>query len=86
MSGGVSTFPSRDAACVMPCANPQRARGIHTVAMTGAQRGPLADLADHWLAIPHNETQKIQEGHIVIGHIFCALVEARIFGGRNAAA
>lgn len=62
-----------------------RARGIVTVAMTGATRGPMADLADHWLAIPHTETQKIQEGHIVLGHIFCALVEEKIHGQRRAA-
>lgn len=57
-----------------------RARGIVTVAMTGANHGPMADLADHWIAIPHTETQKIQEGHIVLGHIFCALVEEQIHG------
>jgi D-sedoheptulose 7-phosphate isomerase len=57
-----------------------RARGIVTVAMTGQARGPVADAADHWLPVPHAETQKIQEGHIVLGHIFCALIEARIHG------
>ena len=62
-----------------------RARGIATVAMTGANRGPMVDLADHWIAVPHTETQKIQEGHIVLGHIFCALVEDKIYGGRRPA-
>lgn len=61
-----------------------RDRGIVTVAMTGQARGPVADAADHWLAVPHAETQKIQEGHIVLGHIFCALIEARIHGARRA--
>ncbi len=60
-----------------------RARGIVTVAMTGAKRGPMADLADHWMAIPHTETQKIQEGHIVLGHIFCALMEAEIHADKK---
>lgn len=59
-----------------------RAKGIVTIAMTGAKRGPIAELADHWLAVPHAETQKIQEGHIVMGHIFCALVENAIHGSR----
>jgi D-sedoheptulose 7-phosphate isomerase len=54
--------------------------GIATVAMTGKAPGPMSALADMWLAVPHRETQKIQEGHIVLGHIFCALVEARIHG------
>ncbi len=62
-----------------------RRMGIVTVAMTGANRGPMADLADHWLAIPTTETQKIQEGHIVLGHIFCALIEQAIHGDRKPA-
>jgi hypothetical protein len=33
--------------------------------------------------VPHHETQKIQEGHIVLGHIFCALIEAGIHGERR---
>lgn len=60
-----------------------RAKGITTVAMTGMKRGVMADLADHWLAVPHTETQKIQEGHIVLGHIFCALVEEAVHGGNT---
>jgi D-sedoheptulose 7-phosphate isomerase len=60
-----------------------RGRDIVTVAMTGANRGPMAELADHWIAVPHTETQKIQEGHIVLGHIFCALVESAIYGGHG---
>lgn len=55
-----------------------RARGVVTVAMTGQMRGPVAEAADHWMAVPHSETQKIQEGHIVLGHIFCAMIEAQI--------
>jgi len=60
-----------------------RAGGIVTVAMTGAKRGPMSELADYWIAIPHSETQKIQEGHIVLGHIFCALAEEQIYGDRK---
>ncbi len=61
-----------------------KTKGIATVAMTGMKRGPMADLADHWLSIPHAETQKIQEGHLVLGHIFCALMEAEIHGDKKA--
>jgi D-sedoheptulose 7-phosphate isomerase len=60
-----------------------RTKSMVTVAMTGAKRGPLADLADHWIAVPHEETQKIQEGHIVLGHIFCALIESAIHGSHH---
>lgn len=55
-----------------------RRLSIATVAMTGQARGPMADLADEWIAVPHLETAKIQEGHITLGHIFCSIVESRV--------
>lgn len=63
-----------------------RSMGIRTVAMTGRKRGPVAELADAWIAIPHDETQKVQEGHIIVGHIFCAIVEGAIHGEKRPAA
>jgi len=54
--------------------------GIGTAAMTGSARGAMVDFADVWLAIPHQETQKIQEGHIVMGHAFCGLIESELYG------
>ena len=62
-----------------------KAAGITTIAMTGAGGGEMADLADFVIAVPSSETQKIQEGHIVLGHIFCALVEDAIHGAGKAA-
>lgn len=55
---------------------------ISTVAMTGEVAGPMAEVADYWLAIPHRETPKIQEGHITLGHIFCSIVESTIHSTR----
>jgi D-sedoheptulose 7-phosphate isomerase len=74
---GISTSgQSRNVALAMETA---KRLCISTVAMTGLHRGRMAELADEWLPIPHTETPKIQEGHIVLGHIFCTLVEALIF-------
>jgi D-sedoheptulose 7-phosphate isomerase len=56
-----------------------RAKGITTVGMTGGTGGEFPAHCDICLTIPSNETQKIQEGHIVLGHIFCALVERAMF-------
>jgi D-sedoheptulose 7-phosphate isomerase len=56
-----------------------RAKGITTIAMTGATGGDMKGLADICLCIPSSETQKIQEGHIVLGHIFCGLIERQMF-------
>jgi D-sedoheptulose 7-phosphate isomerase len=57
-----------------------RHRGIITVGMTGAAGGDMLELCDYCIRIPSTETPKIQEGHIVIGHIICALVEDAMFG------
>ena len=56
-----------------------RAKGIATVGLTGGGGGEFPALCDICLAVPSNETQKIQEGHIVLGHIFCGLIERMMF-------
>ncbi|MGB0957288.1 MAG: D-sedoheptulose-7-phosphate isomerase, partial [Litorivicinus sp.] len=53
-----------------------QSRGVRTIAMTGAKRGALAEQADVWVACPSTRTANIQEGHITIGHLICALIEA----------
>ena len=56
-----------------------REKNITTVGMTGAGGGDMLALCDICLPIPSAETQKIQEGHIVLGHIFCGLIEQMLF-------
>jgi D-sedoheptulose 7-phosphate isomerase len=56
-----------------------RAKGIITVGFTGTRGGPLRELCDHLLEVPSKETPKIQEGHAVLGHILCGLVERSVF-------
>ena len=59
------------------CAALQRARelGAFTVAMTGETGGHLASYADVCLRIPSSDTARIQEGHLLFGHILCEWVE-----------
>jgi D-sedoheptulose 7-phosphate isomerase len=57
-----------------------RRRGIVCVGMTGNRGGPMVDLCDHVLAVPSDRTQAIQEGHLVVGHTLCGLVERALFG------
>jgi D-sedoheptulose 7-phosphate isomerase len=57
-----------------------RARGIVSIGMTGNRNGPMAQECDFCLAVPHGDTPKIQEGHLVLGHVLCGLVEHAIFG------
>lgn len=55
--------------------------GLHTVALTGAGGGKMKGAADTCLCAPSNETPRIQECHILIGHIISELVEETIFRG-----
>ena len=53
--------------------------GLHTVALTGASGGKLKNAVDYCICAPSNETPRIQECHILIGHIISELVEQTIF-------
>jgi D-sedoheptulose 7-phosphate isomerase len=56
-----------------------RAKGITTIGFTGSTGGKLQSLADFLLNVPSDTTPRIQESHILLGHIICELVEADIF-------
>ena len=58
-----------------------RSKRIVTVGLTGQSGGDMPPLCDHCIRIPSNATPKIQEGHIVLGHIICGLIERDLFGG-----
>ena len=53
--------------------------GVVTVAMTGATGGTMKTMADHLLNVPSEDTPRIQESHIMVGHILCEIVEASLF-------
>jgi D-sedoheptulose 7-phosphate isomerase len=53
--------------------------GLHTVALTGAAGGKLKTAVDYCICVPSKETPRIQECHILIGHIISELVEQTIF-------
>ncbi|MEO0066400.1 MAG: hypothetical protein RI983_1726 [Bacteroidota bacterium] len=56
-----------------------RAKNIITVGFTGNGGGKLGELSHFLLDIPSKNTPRIQESHIMIGHIICELVEANLF-------
>lgn len=56
-----------------------REMGLVTVGMTGNRRGAMNALCDHLLAVPAAETPRIQEGHLVMGHVLCSLIESTMF-------
>jgi len=53
--------------------------GINTIGLTGQTGGKMADFCDICLKVPSIETPRIQESHILIGHILCHLVEESLF-------
>jgi D-sedoheptulose 7-phosphate isomerase len=56
-----------------------REKGITTIGMTGQGGGRLAALSDHLIDIPSKNTPRIQEAHMLLGHIICQLVEEKYF-------
>lgn len=57
-----------------------RAMDIKTIGFSGNGGGRMAELCDYSLVVPSSVTMNIQECHIALEHIFCMLVEKRIFG------
>jgi len=56
-----------------------RRKGLHTVGLTGSSGGKLKEAVDHCICVPSNETPRIQECHILAGHVVSQLVEETIF-------
>ena len=54
--------------------------GVITIGMTGAGGGKMKAISNYLIEVPSNTTPRIQESHILIGHIICELVEKNIFG------
>jgi len=57
-----------------------RAKGIITVGFTGDTGGKMKELSDFLINVPSKNTPRIQESHIMLGHIVCELVEEQYFG------
>lgn len=54
-------------------------KGMHTIGFTGASGGDMKALSDYLLNVPSSDTPRIQESHILLGHIICQLVEEIYF-------
>ena len=57
-----------------------REKGIMIISLTGSTGGKMKDMSDLLLNVPSTDTPRIQECHIMIGHIICELVETALFG------
>ena len=74
---GIST--SGNSLNIINAFNSAKEKGITTIAMVGKDGGEMAKLADIALVVPSDSTPRIQESHILIGHIICDIIEKEIF-------
>lgn len=56
--------------------------GLICIVLSGATGGKMANLAEVLINIPSTDTPRIQEMHILVGHIICELVETKLFGNQ----
>jgi D-sedoheptulose 7-phosphate isomerase len=74
---GLST--SGNSANIINAFETARKKRMITIGLTGETGGRLKAVADHLINIPSTDTPRIQESHIMVGHIICQLVEQKIF-------
>jgi D-sedoheptulose 7-phosphate isomerase len=55
-------------------------KNMVTVGLTGDSGGIMKEMSDFLLNVPSSDTPRIQESHIMLGHIICQLVEEKYFG------
>lgn len=78
---GLST--SGNSANIVKAFEVAREKGIITVGFTGMSGGTMKSLSDYLLNIPSTDTPRIQESHILLGHIICQLVEENYFSSNG---
>ncbi len=78
---GLST--SGNSANIVKAFEVAKQKGMITVGFTGSAGGAMKPLCDHLINIPSKDTPRIQESHIMIGHIICQLVEENYFSGNE---
>lgn len=82
----VAITTSGNSVSVLNAADVARRCGMAVIGMTGAKGAKLVAKSDVALVTPSTVTPNIQEGHIMMGHAFCNLVERALFAGRIPAA
>lgn len=75
----VAISTSGNSASVLNAIEKARAKGMSVIGFTGASGGRMAGLCSVLLNVPSGDTPRIQEAHILIGHILCEAVEKAIF-------
>jgi D-sedoheptulose 7-phosphate isomerase len=79
MAIGIST--SGNSPNVLLAVEAAKRKRMTSVGLTGQGGGQLKGLADRCICVPSADTPRVQELHILIGHILCEIVETELFGG-----
>ena len=79
---GIST--SGNSQTVVEALTVARKMGVYTIGLTGASGGRMRDLVDVLIAAPTNDTPRIQECHILVGHALCDAVEQAVAAAPSA--
>jgi D-sedoheptulose 7-phosphate isomerase len=74
---GIST--SGNSPNILAALEAAKEKGIISFGLTGHSGGRMRELCDHCLCIPSDDTPRIQEAHILIGHTLCGMVELALF-------
>ncbi|CUS77572.1 phosphoheptose isomerase [Candidatus Kryptonium thompsonii] len=78
---GIST--SGNSENVIRAIKTAKEKGMKTIGLLGRDGGKMKELCDLAIIVPSNNTQRIQEGHITIGHIISELVEMELYKSEN---
>lgn len=71
----VCVSTSGESTNIISALNAAKKMNITTIALLGKSGGAAKNLADHSIVVPSHSTARIQEAHILLGHIFCDLIE-----------
>lgn len=74
---GIST--SGNSSNIIKAVSKAKDKGMKIIGLLGGSGGKLIDEVDNAIVIPSGSTQRIQEGHITVGHIICELVERELY-------
>ena len=75
----VAISTSGNSANILEAAKTAKAMDVKVIALTGTTGGVLRDHCDVLLNVPSSDTPRIQESHILIGHILCENIEKELF-------
>jgi D-sedoheptulose 7-phosphate isomerase len=75
----VAISTSGNSANIVNAVNTAKEKGMYTIGFTGQAGGKMKDICDILINVPSADTPRIQESHILVGHIICQLVEQSYF-------